>query len=97
MQWIVIFEDSPSMQEVRRHHEADHFSYLRANTSEILIAGGLREPPETNFSGGLWVLNVASRERAWELAEQDPYFVHSRRGYRVLQWGKALTDVEAKL
>jgi len=85
------------MQEVRRHHETDHFAYLRANTAEIVIAGGLREGPETSFSGGLWILNVSSRERACELAEQDPYFVYGRRGYRVLQWGKALADVEAKL
>lgn len=97
MRWIVIFEDSPTMQEVRRQHETDHFTYLRANTAEIVIAGGLREGPETGFSGGLWILNVSSRERACELVEQDPYFVHSRRGYRVLQWGKALADVEAKL
>jgi uncharacterized protein YciI len=97
MRWIVIFEDSPLMREVRRNHEADHFAYLRANTSEILIAGGLREGPETNFSEGLWILNVTSKDRACELAEQDPYFVHSQRNYRVLQWGKALADVEAKL
>lgn len=97
MRWIVIFEDSPLMQEVRRHHEADHFAYLRANTAEILVAGGLREGPETGFSGGLWILDVTSRARACELAEQDPFFVHSRREYRVLQRGKALADVEAKL
>jgi uncharacterized protein YciI len=97
MRWIVIFEDSPAMQEVRRRYEADHFAYLRANTAEILIAGGLRESPEISFSGGLWILDVTSRARACELAEQDPYFVHTRRGYKVFQWGKALADVEAKL
>ncbi|MDB5759741.1 MAG: hypothetical protein JWM30_3030 [Burkholderia sp.] len=97
MRWIVLFEDAPAMQEVRQHYEADHLAYLRANAAEILIAGGLREGPDAAFSGGLWVLDVTSRERACELAEQDPYFVHGRRPYRVLQWGKALPDVEARL
>jgi uncharacterized protein YciI len=97
MRWIVLFEDSPLMQEVRRRYEADHFTYLRANSAEILLAGGLREGPGTSFSGGLWVLKVTSKQRACELIEQDPYFVHSRRGYQVLQWGKALPEVEVTL
>ena len=97
MRWIVLFEDAPAMQQVRRLHEAEHFAYLRAHAAEILIAGGLREGPDAAFSGGLWVLDVSSRERACELAEQDPYCVHGRRPFRVLQWGKALPDIEARL
>ena len=97
MRWIVLFEDTPAMQQVRRQYEADHIAYLRAHTAEIQIAGGLREGPDARFAGGLWVLDVSSRERACELAEQDPYFVHGRRPYRVLQWGKALPDIEARL
>ena len=97
MRWIVLFEDVPAMQQVRRLHEAEHFAYLRAHAAEILIAGGLREGPDAAFSGGLWVLDVSSRERACELAEQDPYCVHGRRPFRVLQWGKALPDIEARL
>jgi hypothetical protein len=42
MRWIVIFEDSTLMQQVRRNHEADNFAYLRACTSELLMAGGFR-------------------------------------------------------
>lgn len=51
MQWLVVFEDSSSMQVVRRHHAADHITYLSANTAELLIAGGLREGPGTDFPG----------------------------------------------
>jgi hypothetical protein len=42
MRWIVIFEDSTLMQQVRRNHEADNFAYLRACTSELLMAGSFR-------------------------------------------------------
>lgn len=85
------------MPEMRRRDETDHFAYLRAHTAEILIDGYLRKGPDAHLSGGLRVLDVPSRERACGLVEQDPYFLYSRRSYQVLQWGKALAGVEARL
>lgn len=77
------------MLGVRREREPLHLAYLERHASEILIAGGLREAPDTAFVGGLWVLEVASRERAVELVENDPYYVPTMRRYRLLTWGKA--------
>lgn len=85
------------MQEVREKHEPEHFAYLRANQKEILLAGGLREDPGSPFAGGLWVLAPMSKEQAVALVEQDPYFLHSKRGYKLLQWGKALQDISVIL
>lgn len=81
------------MAELRRRYEGEHLAYLRANSAEILRAGGLRDGPDSPFSGGLWVLAPMSRERAVRLIEQEPYFVHSRRGYKLFQWGKAFPDL----
>jgi hypothetical protein len=40
--------------------------------------------------GGLWVLEVESRDEAVALCEQDPYFrLGLRRGYRLYTWGTA--------
>lgn len=39
------------------------------------------------------VLAVMPKERAVALVEQDPYCIHGQRGYRLLQWGKALQDM----
>jgi len=97
MHWIAIFDNSPAMPDVRARHEAEHFEYLRANRGEILLAGGLRRGPGSPFAGGLWVLAVSSKERAVELVEQDPYFLHSRRKYELFQWGKALPDATVNL
>ena len=85
------------MPEVRQNYEQDHIAYLRAHQSEILLAGGLREGPESPFTGGLWVLAAVPRQRAVELVEQDLYFVHSKRGYRLLQWGKANPEIPVTL
>lgn len=92
MRWIVIFEDQPEMLAVRKEREPAHLSYLRQHENEILIAGGCREAPGEAFVGGLWVLDVASKERAIELIENDPYFEPPYRSYKLRTWGKALAD-----
>lgn len=97
MRWVAIFDDKPGMLAVRQEREPLHLAYLLAHETEILIAGGLREAPGSGFVGGLWVLEVASRERAVALVENDPYFVPACRSYRLLTWGKALADKEAVL
>ena len=92
MRWVAIFDDPPEMQQVRKAYEPAHLEYLSANESEIVLAGGLRDAPAGSFVGGLWVLEVPSRERAIELVERDPYFVHGVRSYRLRVWGKALPE-----
>jgi uncharacterized protein len=85
------------MQKVREAHEPAHLAYLRAHEAEIVVAGGLRDEPAGTFVGGLWVLEVSSRERAVELVERDPYFVHGVRRYRLHVWGKALPERQVVL
>jgi uncharacterized protein YciI len=92
LRWVAFFDDEPGMMDIRREREPLHLAYLERHAREIPMAGGLREAPGEAFVGGLWVLEVASRERAVELIENDPYFVPRLRGYRLLTWGKAFPD-----
>jgi hypothetical protein len=97
MRWIALFTDTPDMLAIRQQRGDLHLAYLRAYTDEILIAGGCREAPGEPFVGGLWVMEVASRERAVELVEQDPYWVPAHRSVRLLTWGKGLEDLMVTL
>ena len=92
MRWVAIFEDAPGMLEVRKQNAQAHVDYLTENENEIIIGGGLRSGPSEPFAGGLWVLEVASRDRAVELIENDPYYAPAVRSYRLFTWGKALED-----
>lgn len=94
MRFIVIFEDSPQMAEVRRAHEYAHLQFLEAHHAEIPMAGGLREEHGGPYAGGLWVFEVQNRSRAVELIEQDPYYIACPRPYRLLVWGKALPNLQ---
>jgi len=94
MRFVVMFEDSPAMLEVRRAREPDHLRFLEEHQAEILMAGGLREQHGGPYVGGLWVLEVESRARAVELIERDPYYAPCPRKYQLLVWGKALPHVQ---
>lgn len=80
------------MALVRQELGEDHLAYLRRHRPEIRLAGGLRQEPGGSFVGGLWVFDVASRERAVELIEGDPYYRAHPRAYRLLVWGDAFED-----
>jgi len=90
MRFVVMFEDSPAMVEVRRSLEPEHLKFLEAYRAEIPMAGGLRDEHGGPYVGGLWVFEVENRARAIELIELDPYHVACPRKYRLLAWGKAL-------
>lgn len=92
MRWVAIFQDKPTMLAIRSERSAQHLAYLRRHEHEILIAGGLRDVPDSAYVGGLWVMEVATRERAVALIEGDPYFVPACRSYQLFSWGKAFAD-----
>jgi uncharacterized protein YciI len=90
MRWIAIFDDDEGRESVRKEHSAAHFDYLAANRDKIVIADGLRPAPGEWYRGGLWVMEVDSRDEAARLVEGDPYFRQGLgKSYRLLVWGKA--------
>ena len=94
MRFVVIFEEGPEMVPVRDALEPDHLRFLAEHRDEIRMAGGLRHEHGGAYVGGLWVFEVASRARAVELIEADPYFQRHPRQYRLLAWGKALPEYD---
>jgi len=64
MRWIALFTDTPDMLAIRQQFGDLHLACLRDHTDEILIAGGCRESLHKPFVGGLWVMEVPSREGA---------------------------------
>ena len=97
MRLVAIFEDTPVMPDVRARLEPAHLDYLRANVGEIVLAGGLREAPGAGYVGGLWILEVASWDRAVQLVRNDPFYQAEARPYKLLVWGKALPDLQVVL
>lgn len=97
MRFVVIFDDSTEMAEVRNRLEPDHLRYLEEHHTEIPMAGGLRNEHGGSYVGGLWVFEVANRTRAVESIESDPCFTACPRTYRLLARGKALPHLQATM
>lgn len=97
MRFVVIFEEGPEMVPVRQAHEPAHLKFLETYRDEIPMAGGLRNDHGGPYVGGLWVFEVASRQRAVELIEADPYYQAQPRKYRLLAWGKALPQFSPQM
>jgi uncharacterized protein YciI len=90
--WVAIFEDNPEpeMRSIRKEHAEEHFAYLAKNSNKILLGGGLRNAPGEWYCGGMWVIEVESREDAVALCEHDPFYKRGlRKGYHLYVWGKA--------
>jgi uncharacterized protein YciI len=92
MRLVAYFEDKAGMMAHRKENEPAHLNYIKANKTEIVIAGGLRPEPDGKFVGGLWVMDVDTFERAEELIKNDPYYVPELRSYKLLVWGKAIDE-----
>ncbi|MEM7210258.1 MAG: YciI family protein [Pseudomonadota bacterium] len=92
MRIVALFDDAPEMMAHRAEHKQAHVDYIRANQSEVLIGGGFREDEDGAFVGGMWVMEVSTKERAKQLVEADPYFHPQYRRYRLLLWGKVLEN-----
>ena len=98
--WVAIFDDHPESEAgwIRRRHAQAHFAYLAENRHKVLLGGGLRLGPEEWYCGGLWVIEVDSRDEAVALCENDPYFrLGLRKGYSLYVWGKAPCYQEIRL
>ena len=90
--WVAIFEDNPESEVgwIRKQHAEEHFTYLAEHRDKILLAGGLRNEPDEWYCGGMWVMEVATRDEAVALCENDPFHkLGLRMGYRLYVWGKA--------
>src|SRR5262245_41840681 len=88
--WVVLFDDTPAMLNVRKERAAKHVEYLEKNATRILIGGGLRPVPNAPFVGGLWIVEADTYEEVLELVLHDPYFCPEHRKFRILAWGKAI-------
>jgi uncharacterized protein YciI len=95
--WVCVFDDTPEMLAIRAERRSGHLRFLKQNADQILRAGPLSLNEDAPPAGGLWVLNVASRNEAVLLIEQDPYYQPQYRTYRLFEWKWALDYPDAIL
>ncbi len=96
MLFIIRFDDAPDSREIRNRYLDEHLAWLDQRRQQVLVAGSLRETPESTPVGGLWIVEAESRQAARALFQSDPFWVNGMRaGVEILHWSKAFPDEQA--
>lgn len=96
--WAVIFRDTDDMLEIRGNKELrdQHVAYAKAHP-ELLIGGGLKPDPDSDFCGAMWIVEANEKAEVESLILADPFYVAAHRTYEIFAWGKILEDKSVTL
>ncbi len=93
MPYIIETFDKPNHQEMRQQHRAKHLEYLDANKQLLLACGAKLQDDGKDAGGGLYIVDVETREAAQQFIDADP-FAQANLFDRVTitRWRKAYVD-----
>jgi uncharacterized protein YciI len=74
MPYIVETFDKPDSLPLRMENRAEHLKYLDANKALLLSCGAKLHEDGSDLGGGLYVLDVDTREQAESFIEMDPFY-----------------------
>lgn len=70
-----------------------HLAYLDRERERIRVGGSLRDEPDQEAQGGLWIIEANSKAEAERLCHEDPFWTGGlRKSVRLLHWSKAFAD-----
>ena len=96
MLFVIRFKDRLNSQEIREQNLAAHISWLDERRDSILVAGSLREEPDSNPVGACWVVEARNKSEASEIFKSDPFWTSGmRESVEILHWSKAFPDDQA--
>jgi len=73
MPYIIETFDKPDHQSVRQAHRPAHLEYLDANKALLLVCGAKLHDDGRDAGGGLYVVDLDTREQAEAFIAADPF------------------------
>ena len=93
MLFVIRFTDRADRQDVREQYLQAHIEWLDQRRDVILVAGSLRQDPDHNPVGAMWVVEAKSKDDLDGLFESDPFWKHGlRKSFEILHWSKAFPE-----
>ena len=74
MPYIIETFDKPEHQAVRKAARAAHLEFLDQNKNLLLACGAKLADDGSDLGGGLYVVELDTREAAQSFIESDPFF-----------------------
>lgn len=93
MPYVIQFKDAPDVRENKIRVRPTHRDYIAANAHRIIASGGFFPDDDDFPSGGLVILDVATRQEAVDYIENDPFFLNGIfTRYSIDRWKKFVFD-----
>lgn len=73
MPWIIETFDKPGHEAVRLEHRPAHLNFLARNAGLLLACGAKLNDDGKDIGGGLYVVDLDTREAAHAFIESDPF------------------------
>ncbi len=93
MLFVVRFTDKPGTGLIREQNLQAHINWLDERRNSILVAGSLREKPDSNPVGAFWVVEAEDKKTVHEIYQADPFWTSGmREKVEVYHWAKAFDE-----
>jgi hypothetical protein len=90
MPYIVETWDKPNTRETRQQVRPPHLDYLEKNKALLLACGAKLNDDGSDAGGGIYILDVDSREEAENFLKADPFCQAGLfERHTVMRWRKA--------
>ena len=98
MPYIIETFDKPQHQAVRQQHRPAHLDFLAQSAQLLLACGAKLHDDGSDMGGGLYVVNLDTREAAQAFIESDPFYQADLFAeVRITRWRKAYVAGECCL
>ncbi len=93
MLFVVRFTDKPDTFSIREQNLQAHIDWLDKRRNSVLVAGSLRDEPDSNPVGAFWVVEAEDKNTVHEIYQSDPFWTSGmREKVEVYLWGKAFDE-----
>ena len=90
MPYIIETFDKPHHQAVRQQHRPAHLDFLAQNAQLLLACGAKLHDDGSDLGGGLYVVDLDTREAAQAFIAADPFYQADLFAeVRITRWRKA--------
>lgn len=93
MLFVVHFTDKPNSLSIRERYLQDHICWLDERRDSIIVAGSLRDEPNSNPVGAFWIVEAESKNKVHDMYKSDPFWTNGlREKIEIYHWSKAFDE-----
>ena len=90
VQFQDVYSEKPELLPLRAEVMPAHINFLEANADKVIASGALRDAPDSQPLGGVWIIAASDRSSVEALYQEDPFWKAGlRKSVTVRHWSKA--------